>query len=251
MPRIFRAARDRHDGQLPGFFRRVRGARYIPRRRAGRHRAAAAQRPSLPRPRATRPDAEGLLGRGLGRAVRRGTGRRLGVSRTLRAVSRGVSRVAPAAAGGSGRGRRGRPCSGNHPRCGRARRCSPCCRGSGFLRGLSYTIDGTRTRAGQRSPTRSRSRPESRRWSPWASTAVRPTTCCRRSAWQSATGKPVIVYPNSGERWDGRGVGRAGAVQRPTRVRNWVAAGAANRRRMLPGGAFRYSGHRPAILIDR
>lgn len=50
-----------------------------------------------------------------------------------------------------------------------------------------------------------------------------------------ATGKPVVVYPNSGERWDAEGrrwAGRATFV--PGRVRDWQAAGA-----RLVGGCCR------------
>ncbi len=41
------------------------------------------------------------------------------------------------------------------------------------------------------------------------------------------TGKPVVVYPNSGETWDARaGSWRGRATFDPARVRAWQAAGA-------------------------
>ena len=58
-----------------------------------------------------------------------------------------------------------------------------------------------------------------------------------------ASGKPVVVYPNSGERWDAerRAWSGEGALQ-PAAVRSWVAAGA-----RLVGGCCRVS---PADLAD-
>lgn len=92
---------------------------------------------------------------------------------------------------------------------------------------LSYTIDGTRTRAGQ--PLADA----------FAVAAGVPeiiavgVNCCApedvlpaiRAAGPASGGKPVIVYPNSGETWDGRAwVGpRRFSAQLATR---WVAAGA-------------------------
>jgi homocysteine S-methyltransferase len=90
---------------------------------------------------------------------------------------------------------------------------------------LSYTIDGTRTRAGQ--PLASA----------FAIAAGIPevvavgVNCCAPDdvlpaiGMASATGKPVIVYPNSGERWDGRGwVGQSRFSAHL--AAQWVAAGA-------------------------
>jgi homocysteine S-methyltransferase len=89
---------------------------------------------------------------------------------------------------------------------------------------LSYTIDGTRTRAGQ---------PLAEAFAVAAGVdeiVAIGVNCCTPDdvlpAIRSANiGKPVIVYPNSGERWDGRawtGPPRFSAQLAP----QWVAAGA-------------------------
>ena len=90
---------------------------------------------------------------------------------------------------------------------------------------LSYTIDGTRTRAGQSLADA------------FAAAAGVPeivavgVNCCAPAdvlpaiGLASKTGKPVIVYPNSGERWDGRSwVGRSRFSARL--ASQWFAAGA-------------------------
>lgn len=57
------------------------------------------------------------------------------------------------------------------------------------------------------------------------------------------TGKPVVVYPNSGERWDaGRREWTGGATFDPGRVRDWQAAGA-----RLVGGCCRVG---PDIIAE-
>ena len=90
---------------------------------------------------------------------------------------------------------------------------------------LSYTIDGTRTRAGQ---------PLADAFAVAAGVAqivAVGVNCCAPDdvlpaiSIASALGKPVIVYPNSGERWDGQ------AWTGPRRfsaelASQWVAAGA-------------------------
>lgn len=108
---------------------------------------------------------------------------------------------------------------------------------------LSYTIDGTRTRAGQ--PLTDA----------FAVTAGVPeivavgVNCCAPDDVAPAiglareTGKPVIVYPNSGERWDR---GRRAWIG-PSRfagqlARQWVAAGA-----RIIGGCCRV---RPADIAE-
>ncbi len=107
---------------------------------------------------------------------------------------------------------------------------------------LSYTIDGARTRAGQ-SLTEA-----------FAVAAGVPqivavgVNCCAPidvlpaiEVARRVTGKPVIVYPNSGERWDGgRWVGRScfSAELAP----QWVAAGA-----RIIGGCCRV---RPADIAE-
>jgi homocysteine S-methyltransferase len=106
---------------------------------------------------------------------------------------------------------------------------------------LSYTIDGTRTRAGQ--PLEDA----------FAAAAGVPeivavgVNCCAPDDVLPAIGiaraidKPVIVYPNSGERWDGR------AWTGPSRfsaelARQWVSAGA-----RIVGGCCRVG---PADIAD-
>lgn len=90
---------------------------------------------------------------------------------------------------------------------------------------LSYTVDGTSTRAGQ--PLADA----------FAVAAGAPeivaigVNCCAPEDVLPAieiaarTGKPVIAYPNSGERWDGRGWAGPRTFSAPLAAR-WVAAGA-------------------------
>ncbi|OBH05556.1 MULTISPECIES: homocysteine S-methyltransferase [unclassified Mycobacterium] len=98
-------------------------------------------------------------------------------------------------------------------------------RSAGVPAWLSYTIDGTRTRAGQ--PLADA----------FAVAAGVPeivaigVNCCAPDdvvpaiGVAASVGKPVIVYPNSGERWDGRGW--VGARRFSAQLaREWVAAGA-------------------------
>lgn len=101
---------------------------------------------------------------------------------------------------------------------------------------LSYTVAGDRTRAGQRLE-------EAFALVGGAECVVAAgVNCCDpadadgavRAAAQ-ATGKPVVVYPNSGERWDAGARGWAGgATFDPGRVRAWQDAGA-----RLVGGCCR------------
>jgi homocysteine S-methyltransferase len=107
---------------------------------------------------------------------------------------------------------------------------------------LSYTIDGARTRAGQ--PLTDA----------FAVAAGVPeivavgVNCCAPpdvgpaiTVAREVTGKPVIVYPNSGERWDGRAW--AGASQFSANlVPGWVQAGA-----RIVGGCCRV---RPADIAQ-
>ncbi|OBA62254.1 homocysteine S-methyltransferase [Mycobacterium sp. 1100029.7] len=90
---------------------------------------------------------------------------------------------------------------------------------------LSYTIDGTRTRAGQ---------PLAEAFAVAAGVdeivAVGVNCCSPDDVLPAieialAVGKPVIVYPNSGERWNGRGWS-GGSRFRAGLARQWVAAGA-------------------------
>jgi homocysteine S-methyltransferase len=90
---------------------------------------------------------------------------------------------------------------------------------------LSYTIDGSRTRAGQ---------PLDEAFAVAAGVdeiVAVGVNCCAPDdvlpaiGVASATGKPVIVYPNSGERWDGRAwIGRPRFT--PQLAREWADAGA-------------------------
>src|SRR5262249_14635100 len=105
---------------------------------------------------------------------------------------------------------------------------------------LSYTIDGTRTRAGQ--PLADA----------FAVAAGVPeivavgVNCCAPddvlpAIGMADIGKPVIVYPNSGERWEGRawtGPSRFSARH----ASQWVAAGA-----RIVGGCCRV---RPADISE-
>jgi homocysteine S-methyltransferase len=108
---------------------------------------------------------------------------------------------------------------------------------------LSYTIDGTRTRAGQ--PLADA----------FAVAAGVPeivavgVNCCAPDdvlpaiASARETGKPVIVYPNSGERWDRARRAWVGASQFSAQLAvQWVAAGA-----RVVGGCCRV---RPAHIAE-
>lgn len=106
---------------------------------------------------------------------------------------------------------------------------------------LSYTIDGAWTRAGQ---------PLAEAFAVAAGVreivAVGVNCCAPEDVLPAieiaaATGKPVIVYPNSGERWDGRGW--AGPRTFSARLATqWVAAGA-----RIVGGCCRVG---PADIAD-
>ncbi|MFI6648943.1 homocysteine S-methyltransferase [Streptomyces sp. NPDC050529] len=109
---------------------------------------------------------------------------------------------------------------------------------------LSYTVAGGRTRAGQRLEEA------------FALVAgeeqvvAAGVNCCDPAevdgavrAAAEATGKPVVVYPNSGERWDAKGRRWAGgATFDPGRVRAWQDAGA-----RLVGGCCRVG---PATIAE-
>ncbi|XQE85585.1 homocysteine S-methyltransferase [Streptomyces microflavus] len=100
---------------------------------------------------------------------------------------------------------------------------------------LSYSVAGGRTRAGQ-------SLEEA-----FAVAAGREAVvavgvnCCDPAEAEEAvrvavavTGKPAVVYPNSGEGWDAGGRGGPGSTFDPGRVRAWTGAGA-----RLVGGCCR------------
>ncbi|MFD6138398.1 homocysteine S-methyltransferase [Promicromonospora sp. NPDC060271] len=112
---------------------------------------------------------------------------------------------------------------------------------------LTYSIDGDRTRAGQplaEAFALARDVPE---------VVAVGVNCCAPSdvpaavvAAREATGKPVIVYPNSGESWDAGRRSWAGPAERSARpgqqARQWVADGA-----RIVGGCCRV---RPADIKD-
>ncbi|MET7616776.1 homocysteine S-methyltransferase [Streptomyces sp. NPDC005408] len=108
--------------------------------------------------------------------------------------------------------------------------------GSGLPVWLSYSITGERTRAGQELAAA------------FALAADRDqviavgVNCCEPGDADRAvevaaavSGKQVVVYPNSGERWDAGGRRwRGGATYDPGRARDWLASGA-----RLVGGCCR------------
>ncbi|MEU1473005.1 homocysteine S-methyltransferase [Streptomyces sp. NPDC005761] len=109
---------------------------------------------------------------------------------------------------------------------------------------LSYTVAGDRTRAGQRLE-------EAFSLVDGEDLVVAAgVNCCDPAdadaavrAAAEATGKPVVVYPNSGERWDAEGRRWAGgATFDPGRVRAWQSAGA-----RLVGGCCRVG---PATIAE-
>ncbi|WP_329450765.1 homocysteine S-methyltransferase [Streptomyces sp. NBC_01724] len=108
--------------------------------------------------------------------------------------------------------------------------------GCGLPVWLSYSVAGDRTRAGQ---------PLEKAFALAAGherVVAVGVNCCDPAdadravaAAAEVTGKPVVVYPNSGERWDAEDrVWTGGATFDPGRVRGWQAAGA-----RLVGGCCR------------
>ncbi|MFD3570953.1 homocysteine S-methyltransferase [Streptomyces sp. NPDC058667] len=101
---------------------------------------------------------------------------------------------------------------------------------------VSYTVEGGRTRAGQDLGEAFAVAAGNDR------VVAVGVNCCdpaqagpavRQAA--AVTGKPAVVYPNSGERWDARGRGWRGDVAfDPARATDWAAAGA-----RLVGGCCR------------
>ncbi|MET8327307.1 homocysteine S-methyltransferase [Streptomyces sp. NPDC005181] len=108
--------------------------------------------------------------------------------------------------------------------------------GCGLPVWLSYSVAGDRTRAGQPLETAFGLAAGHERV-----VAVGVNCCAPADADRAVetaaevTGKPVVVYPNSGERWDAGGrAWTGGATFDPGRVRGWQAAGA-----RLVGGCCR------------
>lgn len=93
---------------------------------------------------------------------------------------------------------------------------------------LSYTVEGGRTRAGQDLAEAFAVAAGNDR------VVAVGVNCCEPAEAGPAvelavavTGKPAVVYPNSGERWDARARGwRGGVAFDPARAADWAAAGA-------------------------
>ncbi|MDX3060253.1 homocysteine S-methyltransferase, partial [Streptomyces sp. NE06-03E] len=112
---------------------------------------------------------------------------------------------------------------------------------------LSYSVDGDRTRAGQ---------PLEEAFalvSGLDQVVAVGVNCCdpadagRAVEMAVATGKPVVVYPNSGEEWDAGGRGWTGkGTFEAGRVREWQRAGA-----RLVGGCCRVGPSDIAALAGR
>ncbi|MFF0047171.1 homocysteine S-methyltransferase [Streptomyces sp. NPDC005498] len=119
--------------------------------------------------------------------------------------------------------------------------------GCGLPVWLSYSVAGDRTRAGQPLETAFALAAGHER------VVAVGVNCCDPADAERAvetaaevTGKPVVVYPNSGERWDSEDrVWTGGATFDPGRVRGWQAAGA-----RLVGGCCRVGPASIAKLAD-
>ncbi|MFD7942042.1 homocysteine S-methyltransferase [Streptomyces sp. NPDC059744] len=101
---------------------------------------------------------------------------------------------------------------------------------------LSYSVAGDRTRAGQPLETAFALAAGHERVVAVGVNCCDPVDADRAvETAAEVTGKPVVVYPNSGERWDAEDrVWTGGATFDPGRVRGWQAAGA-----RLVGGCCR------------
>ncbi|MFE9138647.1 homocysteine S-methyltransferase [Streptomyces sp. NPDC007355] len=119
--------------------------------------------------------------------------------------------------------------------------------GCGVPLWLSYTVEGGRTRAGQDLEEAFAVAAGNDRV-----VAVGVNCCDPADAGPAVelvaavTGKPAVVYPNSGERWDAGARGWRGAVAfDPARATDWAAAGA-----RLVGGCCRVGPTTIAALAD-
>jgi homocysteine S-methyltransferase len=116
--------------------------------------------------------------------------------------------------------------------------------GLGLAAWLSYTVDGGRTRAGQ--PLREAfavARGRSDIIAVGVNCSAPADAAAAVTVAAEASGKPVVVYPNSGEHWDAgtrQWTGRP--VDPVTSAARWVADGA-----RLVGGCCRVS---PAAIAD-
>ncbi|MEV8567574.1 homocysteine S-methyltransferase [Streptomyces sp. NPDC051322] len=107
--------------------------------------------------------------------------------------------------------------------------------GCGVPAWLSYSIAGDRTRAGQPLAEAFALAVDHDQVIAVGVNCCEPEDTERAVGLAAATGKPVVVYPNSGEQWDARSRSwRGGATFAPERVRQWEAAGA-----RLVGGCCR------------
>ncbi|MFI1397077.1 homocysteine S-methyltransferase [Streptomyces sp. NPDC020681] len=110
---------------------------------------------------------------------------------------------------------------------------------------LSYSIAGERTRAGQELAAAFEPAVGSDQVIAVGVNCCEPADADRAVELAAAvTGKPVVVYPNSGERWDSEGRRwLGGATYDPARVGDWLASGA-----RLVGGCCRVGPDRIAEL---
>ena len=101
---------------------------------------------------------------------------------------------------------------------------------------LSYSINGERTRAGQELTNAFALAAGQDQVIAVGVNCFEPSDADRAVELAAAvTGKPVVVYPNSGERWDAEErAWRGGATYDPARARHWRASGA-----RLVGGCCR------------
>ncbi|MFE9965493.1 homocysteine S-methyltransferase [Streptomyces sp. NPDC005133] len=108
--------------------------------------------------------------------------------------------------------------------------------GCGLPVWLSYSVAGDRTRAGQRLEKAFALAAGHERVVAVGVNCCDPADADRAvETAAEVTGKPVVVYPNSGERWDSEDrVWTGGATFDPGRVRGWQVAGA-----RLVGGCCR------------
>ncbi|MCT4352415.1 homocysteine S-methyltransferase [Streptomyces sp. Je 1-79] len=109
---------------------------------------------------------------------------------------------------------------------------------------LSYTIAGERTRAGQELTEAFGLVAGNDQVLAVGVNCCDPGDAARAVELAAGTGKPVVVYPNSGEEWDaGARAWRGGGAFDPGRMRGWPAAGA-----RLIGGCCRVGPDRIAAL---
>jgi homocysteine S-methyltransferase len=118
-------------------------------------------------------------------------------------------------------------------------------RGCGVPVWLSYTVAGERTRAGQPLPDAfALAAGDDQVIAVGVNCGAPQDACPAVQAAAEATGKPVVVYPNSGERWDAKVRGwRGPSTFDPAVVAAWRRAGA-----RLIGGCCRVGPDRVAEL---